>query len=173
MNSDKASAVRDSVNGCPTVISDDSVVTRDREPFESKHGTLTGDRVDAHEYTYKPAHVQEVGSVAVDDGEPRPTYVVVLEPVWTELNKNQDRVLSLPPELVYEVARHDCWMRFYPREHEFGASIWIVDHWTHDFGENDGDRCRECGGTYFKIREGEPECARCGRPRTRPKAEVP
>lgn len=64
--------------------------------------------------------------------------------------------------MVYEVAKHDCRIRFYPPEHHLGRSIWITDHFQQQPQDTNGDRCPECDSTYFKLRDGEPECARCG-----------
>lgn len=159
MNSDKAAAVRDSVNGCPAVVDESDVQKRNGDPFETHRGkTLTGDRLETDRSHYRPAYIEQSGTVGDGDGAERPVYVVVLEPLWHE----RTEVRSLSPELVYEVAKHDCRIRFYPPEHDLGGAIWIVDHFTEDLSNTDGDRCPECGGTYFKLRDGEPECAKCG-----------
>ena len=159
MNSDKAAAVRDSVNGCPQVIDpDDAVVERDGEPYERRGETKTGDRLDPGGATYKPASIQETGEVGDGNGATRPVYAVVLESLWTE----PDDVRSLSPELVYEIAKHDCRVRFYPPDHRLSGDIWIVDHFTEDLSNSDGDRCPQCDSTYFKIRNGTAECAKCG-----------
>lgn len=162
MNSDKAAAVRDSLNGCPDVIGDDALKERDGESLTSLSGgvekTYTGDHMDSSRSTFRPAYIEQSGTVGNGDGAERPVFVVVLEPLWTE----PDDVRLLSPELVYEIAKHDCSVRFYPPEHRLGGAIWVTDHFTEDLSNSDGDRCPDCGSTYFKIRDGEPECARCG-----------
>lgn len=168
MNSDKAAAVRDSINGCPTVIGEEAVVDREgREPIRPYTSparpdhVVVGDYTDPTRYTYRPAYIKQSGELGNGNGARRPVFVVVLEPLWTEYSD----VRSLPPEVVYEVAKHGCWIRFYPADHRLGephGAIWIVDHLSQDLSESDGDRCPECNGTYFKLRDGEPECASCG-----------
>lgn len=159
MDSDKAAAVRDSVNGCPEIVSDEDVIERDREPTTMHTGeTRTGDRLEPRRARYRPAYITQSGTVGDGEGATRPVYVVVLEPLWTE--PTDVRLLSL--ELVYEIAKHDCRIRFYPPDHRLGGSIWIVDHFPEDLSNTDGDRCPECGGTYFKLRDGIAECAKCG-----------
>lgn len=69
---------------------------------------------------------------------------------------------SLSPELVYEVPKHDCRIRFYPPDHCLDGDVWICDHFSQQPSDTDGDRCSECGSTYFIICDGEPECAKCG-----------
>jgi len=161
VNSDKAAAVRDSVNGCPEVVDPDGEDLRERDgdPFESHTGkTLTGDRVETDRSFYRPAYIEQSGTVSDGDGAKRPVFVVVLEALWHE---PQD-VRSLSPELVYEVAKHDCRIRFYPPDHRLDGDIWIVDHFTEDLSRADGDQCAECQSTYFKMRDGDPVCAKCG-----------
>lgn len=164
MNSEKAAAVRDAINGCPQVVSDEDVQKSDSEDVyeTTRHHAGTtekraGDRTRGDQSTYRPATIEESGTVAGDDGVERPVYVVVLETLWTQ----RDEVRSLAPELVYEVAKHDCRIRFYPPAHRLGGSIWITDHFSQRLDDANGDRC-ECGSTYFKKRDGAVECARCG-----------
>lgn len=162
MNSDKAAAVRDSINGCPGVAADENTSEYGGEPFTGHDGnTYTGEFIRLRDFEYKPAHIEQSGTVGDGEGASRPVYVVVLEPTCTE----QTGVRSLPSEMVYEIAKHDCSIRHYPPGHRLGGdkgAFWIVDHFTEDLSESDGDRCPDCGSTYFKIRDGEPECARCG-----------
>jgi len=164
MNSDKAAAVRDSVNGCPEVLDPEDTKELDWTPtskLRDDHDvTYTGEFIEPRDTSFRPAYIQQSGTVGNGDGATRPVYVVVLEALWTEPTD----VRSLSPELVYEVAKHDCRLRFYPPDHRLDGDIWIVDHFTEDLSNTDGDRCPECDGTYFKIRDGEPECARCGEP---------
>ena len=64
--------------------------------------------------------------------------------------------------MVYEVAKHDCSIRYYPPGHRLDGDIWVTDHFAQEITDTNGDRCSECGSTYLKIRDGEPECTRCG-----------
>lgn len=159
MNSDKAAAVRDAVNGCPSVVDEDDIVEGDGEPFETHRGkTLTGDRMKTDRSYYRPAYIEQSGTVGNGDGAGRPVFVVVLEPLWHKT----DDVRSLSPEMVFEIAKHDCRIRFYPPEHRLGGAIWITDHFTDDLEDSADERCKECSGTYWKLRDGEPVCAKCG-----------
>ena len=98
------------------------------------------------------------GTLGNGDGAERPVYVVILETLWTESTD----VRSLPAEMVYEIAKHDCSIWYYPPDHQLDGDIWITDHFAQEITDTNGDRCSECGSTYFKIRDGEPECGRCG-----------
>jgi len=159
MNSDKAAAVRGSLSGCPDIVGDDELVERDGDPREHYSGEIrTGDRVKLAAHQFRPPYIEQSGTVGDGDGAERPVYVVVLEPVW----KRSDSAVPLSQEMVYEVAKHDCRLRFYPPEHRLGGTVWVTDHFSEDLSNTDGDRCPECGGTYFKLRDGEPECAKCG-----------
>jgi hypothetical protein len=161
MNSDKAAAVRDSVNGCPDVVDPEDTREYSREVEKTEFGhdvTYVGEFLKPDPSKFRPAYIEQSGTVGDGSGSERPVCVVVLEPLWHDPSD----VRSLSPEMVYEVAKHDCRVRFYPPEHRLGGSIWIVDHFTEDLTDSDGDRCPECESTYFKMRDGEPECARCG-----------
>jgi hypothetical protein len=163
MNSDKAAAIRDAVNGCPDIVD-----TEDIREYSSKHTktrrgvetTYTGPHLSPSNTDFRPAYIEQSGTVSNGDGAERPVFVVVLEALWT----NHSEVRSLSPELVYEVAKHDCRIRFYPPDHRLDGDVWIVDHFTEDLSDPNGDRCEECQGTYFKVRNGEPVCVRCGTP---------
>ena len=162
MNSQRAAAVRDSLMGCPEIVDPEDVnERRDREPFETTQlgndVKLTGDQLDLHDSRFLPPRIEEVGTFAHGDAE-RPVFVVVLDAAWLD----DSDVRSLSPELVYEIAKHDCRIRFYPPDHLLDGDVWICDHFGQDITDTDGERC-ECGSTYFKLRDGEPECARCGR----------
>ncbi|RLM32637.1 hypothetical protein [Haloarcula sp. Atlit-120R] len=162
MNSDKAAAVRDSINGCPDIVNDDDRLDYGNALFETtKYGnqvTIGGEFVEPSPTKFKPAYIEQSGTIGDGNGAERPVYVVVLESVWL----NSQDVRSLSSELIYEVAKHDCRLRFYPPEHRLGGTIWVTDHFTEDLSNTDGDRCPDCEGTYWKLRDGEPECARCG-----------
>jgi hypothetical protein len=165
MNSDKAAAVRDAVNGCPDVVTEEAVVECDGEPFREATGagpnrTQTGDYLKPRASAFRPAYIEQSGTVGNGEGREKPVFVVVLEALWL----NHDTAHCLSPELVYEVAKHECGLRFYPPEHRLGSAVWIVDHFADGVTDTDGDRCPDCEGTYWKVRDGEPECARCGTP---------
>ncbi|MDS0280058.1 hypothetical protein NDI85_19930 [Halomicroarcula sp. S1AR25-4] len=160
MNSDKAAAVRDSINGCPDVVGEDDLRERDDDHYHEHYSgeIRTGDRVEPSADTFRPAYIEQSGTLGDGDGSSRPVYVVVLEPIW----KTTDAAACLSQELVYEVAKHDCRLRFYPPDHRLGGTVWVTDHFSEDLSNTDGDRCPECSATYWKLRDGEPECARCG-----------
>lgn len=161
MNSDKAAAVRDSINGCPDVVDVEDTSEFSRR-LERQHGgvdvTFTGEHLTPADTSFAPAEVQQSGTVADGSGSERPVYVVVLSALW--LDHSDAR--SLSPELVYEVAKHDCRIRFYPPDHRLDGDVWIVDHFTEDLSSSDGERCPDCGSTYWKLRDGEPVCSKCG-----------
>lgn len=162
MNSEDAAALREAVNGCPDVIDPEDL----NEYSGDKHTTrrygnevtYTGEYLQPDNSTFRPAYIQQSGTVSNGNGVERPVFVVVLEALWTS---NSD-VRSLSPELVYEVAKHDCRIRFYPPDHRLDGDVWLVDHFPDVINDPDGDRC-ECGSTYFKVHDGEPECVKCGR----------
>lgn len=162
MNSDKAAAVRDSINGCPMVVGDDDLRERDGAPHITYRGgtevTLTGDYVKPTRSRFSPATIKQSGTLGDGEGAERPVFVVELKPLWCD----PGTAISLSPEMVYEAAKHDCRLRFYPADHHLGRAVWVVDRFTEDLTNTDGDRCPECDSTYFKIRDGTPECARCG-----------
>lgn len=163
MNSDKAAAVRDAVNGCPEVVNEEDLYERDGDPHTTHRGkTLTGDRVKAVDSRFRPAYIQQSGTIGNGEGDERPVYVVVLEAIWTE----QTDVRSLSPELVYEIAKHDCRVRFYPPGHRLEGDIWITDHFREALNGSDDERCSACESTYFKLRDGTPVCAKCGEPKS-------
>lgn len=161
MNSERAAAVRDSIKGCPEIVDPDNTKEYSRKLEDRQHGgvevTYTGEFVTPTS-RFGPPRVEEVGTIGDGDGAERPVHVVVLSALWHDTEDAR----SLSPELVYEVAKHDCRIRFYPPDHRLSGDIWICDHFSQSPQDADGDRCPECGSTYFKIRDGEPECAKCG-----------
>jgi hypothetical protein len=163
MNSDKAAAVRDSIKGCPGIVDADDTSEYPSDRLESTE--LGNDVVYTGEYLrpnahFRPPTVEQSGTLGDGNGATRPVYVVTLEPLWTA----DHRILSLSPEIVYEVAKHECRVRVYPEDYRLGPAVWVVDHFTEDLSNTDGERCPECEATYWKVRDGEPECARCGTP---------
>lgn len=164
MDSKQAAAVRDAINGCPNVVDpdDEDLVERDKEPRTMHTGkTYTGDRVEVSGNYFRPAYIEQSGTLSNGDGASRPVYVVVLESLWTE----PDDARCLSSEMVHEVARHGCTVRFYPPDNRLDGDVWICDHFQ-PIQDANGDRCEECQATYFKLRDGEPVCARCGTPAT-------
>lgn len=171
MNSDEAAAVRDALNGCPDVL--------DPEPEDASVGAGTAARVDGpvtaagecvspdHTTQFAPAEIQQSGVVG-SGGEERPVFVVVLHSLWTDTSDAR----TLSEQLVHELAKYGCQLRFYPPDHRLDGDVWITDHFDSPVTGANGDRCAECGGTYFKIRDGEPECARCGTPAAPEGAEL-
>ncbi|WP_435125448.1 hypothetical protein [Halobaculum sp. D14] len=161
MNSERAAAVRDSIKGCPDIVDPEDTSEYSRKLEDRQHGgvevTYTGEFL-TPDSTFSPPKVEQVGVLGDGEGSERPVYAVVLSALWHEPSD----VRSLSPQLVYEVAKHDCRIRFYPPDHRLGGDIWIVDTFSQSTGNTDGDRCPECGSTYFKIRDGQPECAKCG-----------
>ena len=110
MNSDTAAAVRDAINGCPTVVNEENVVERDSEPTEVRgintrdgRHKRAGDCVDTNRCRFRPAYIQQSGTLGNGNGAKRPVYVVILETLWTESSD----VRSLPPEMVYEIAESE------------------------------------------------------------------
>lgn len=171
MDSSKAAAVRDAVNGCPDVTTDEDVTERaGRDAFQTtRRGeavTITGDYLKPEPTAFRPAYIEEIGEIGDGDGRSAPVHAVILESLWTQ----HDMVRSLSPELVYEVAKHNCRIRFYPPGHRLEGDIWIVDpfHSLTGVDNVDGDRCTNCEATYFKLKDGDPVCARCGTPQADP-----
>jgi len=161
MNSEQAAAVRDSIAGCPSIVDPDDTSEYSRRLEDRQHGgvevTFTGEFL-TPDSQFRPPRVEQVGEIGDADGASRPVYVVVLSALWHDTSDAR----SLSPELVYEVAKHDCRLRFYPPDHRLGGDVWICDHFRQQPRDTNGDRCPECGSTYFKIRDSEPECAKCG-----------
>ena len=83
MNSDKAAAVRDSINGCPTVIDEEAVRDRDgkdqyKRQYPKLEETVVGSYTHPRGYTYRPPYVEQSGEVGNGKGARRPVFVVVL-----------------------------------------------------------------------------------------------
>lgn len=161
MNSERAAAVRDSIKGCPDIVDPENTSEYSRKIEDRQHGgvevTYTGEFL-TPDSRFAPPTVEQVGTIGDGHGNKRPVHVVVLSALWHDT----DDARSLSPELVYEVAKHNCRIRFYPPDHHLNGDIWICDHFSQSPEDSDGERCAECGSTYFKIRDGEPECAKCG-----------
>jgi hypothetical protein len=164
MNSDKAAAVRDSINGCPDVVDPEDTGEYSRKLEDRHHGgvevTFTGEHHTPDQTKFRPAYIKQSGELGNGDGATRPVYVVVLEPLWLD----QTDTRSLSPELVHEIAKHGCHVRFYPPGHRLEGEVWVCDHFQSEIQDHDGDRC-ECGSTYWKLDDGDPVCAKCGRGR--------
>jgi hypothetical protein len=162
MHSDKAAAVRDAINGCPSIVNeDDHIEYGGRDRFTTTRGgreiTITGEHVKPARSKFRPAYIEQVGSVGNGDGAERPVHAVILEALWL----SSSDVRSLSPQIVHEAAKHDVRIRFYPPDHRLDGDVWFVDPLP-QIHDSSSDRCLECGSTYFQIKDGEPECARCG-----------
>jgi len=161
MNSEQAAAVRDSIKGCPEIVDPDNTKEYSRRLEDRQHGgvkvTYTGEFMTPTSQ-FAPPQITKVGTISNGNNAIRPVYVVVLSALWHDSSDAR----SLSAELVYEVAKHDCRIRFYPPDHRLSGDIWICDHFTQIPQNTDGDRCPSCGSTYFKLRDGQPECAKCG-----------
>ncbi|USZ73781.1 hypothetical protein [Natronosalvus halobius] len=170
MHSEKAADVRDALNGLPCVAydpepsenypgSDALTITRRGEEW-----THTGPCVNTDEFTFSAARIHEAGQISFGKDAPmRPCYEVVLQPLTIPTRPLPS--ISIPPEVVHEVAKYDCRMRVkagYRGEWTPGT-IHVRDDLAHaQDPDADGDRCPDCRGTRFKLKSGVPECVRCG-----------
>lgn len=172
MNSEKAADVRDAINGLPCVAHDADVsenypgrdvLTVNRRGVDWQH---TGEccMKPCRDYSFQPARINEAGEIAFGEDSPkRPCYEVVLEPLTFATRPLP--TISIPPSVVHEVAKYDCRLRVtsgFRGEWKPGV-IRVRDDLAHSQDpEADGDRCPDCRGTRFKLKEGVPECVRCG-----------
>jgi hypothetical protein len=172
MNSEKAADVRDAINGLPCVAHDPEVspnyssdenTTVNRGSVEWTH---TGECVhldSAKGYEFSPAEINEAAQISFDDGPMRPCYEVLMQPLTVPTRPLPS--ISIPPALVHEIAKYDCRIRVlsgYRGEFTPGT-IRIRDDLAHSQDPDaDGDRCPDCRGTRFKLKDGVPECVRCG-----------
>ena len=172
MNSDKAADVRDSINSLPCVV-------HDAEPSQNYPGsdalsitrrgvewTHTGVCTNLDDFTFRPASINQAGQIGFDGGELRPCYEVVLEPLAAPSRPSP--TISIPPEVVHEIAKHDCRMRVPSglRGDHTPGTIRIRDDLAHDrTSDVDGDQCESCGCNRFKIYDGVAQCERCGEKR--------
>lgn len=170
MNSDKAADVRDAVNGLPSVA-------YDPEPSENYPGTdkltatrrgeewqHTGPCVHAEDFTFSAARINQAGEISFGKDAPmRPCYEVILQPLTIPTRPLPS--ITIPPSVVHEIAKYDCRIRVtsgYHGEWKPGT-IRIRDDLAHaQDPDADGDRCPDCRGTRFKLKDGVPECVRCG-----------
>lgn len=170
MNSDKAADVRDSINALPFVIHDaepsanypgKDALTITRGGVEWTH---TGECVDLHKFAFRPARINKAGEIGFGKNpQLRPCYEVIVEPL--AIPTRPSPTISIPPSMVHEIAKHGCRIRVtsgFRGEHTPGT-IRVRDDLAHDRTSNvDGDQCESCGCTRFKLRDGTPECERCG-----------
>lgn len=170
MNSEKAANVRDAINGLPCVAHDAEVsqnypgkkkLTRTRAGEEWTH---TDECVKLDDYSFSPARINEAGQISFGKDAPmRPCYEVILQPLTPP--KRPLPCISLPPSVVHEVAKYDCRVRVnsgYRGEWTPGT-VRVRDDLAHSQDPDaDGDRCPECRGTRFHLKDGVPECVRCG-----------
>lgn len=160
MNSDKAADVRDSVNAVPCVAY--GIEPRDyggTDRFTTHKGgyevTITGPHVPLKDYRFAPARIEEAAEIAFsEDPDRRPCFEVVLPAI----NLPGDCHAYIPRDVVYEAAKHDCLVRC-----GSDGTLRLRDDWQHrEEPDTDGDRCPDCGCTRYRLRDGVPECERCG-----------
>lgn len=175
MNSDKAAEVRDAINTLPTVAHEPEESFAHLEPgdeFRPAGGLdrqLSGPHVRLDKYGWSPAWMEQTGEIGFgDDPVMRPNYDVFLRPLYVPTRPLP--AVSLSPDLVHEVAKFGCRLRVYAgfRERRQPGLVVIKDDLAHDQSRRaDSDLCRECGCSRWRLRDGEPECARCGLPQAR------
>lgn len=173
MDSDKAADVRDAINGLPCVAYDPETspnypgskkTTITRHVGGSTEWIHTGECVPLDEYTFSAARINEAGQIAFGDDAPlRPNYEVILQPLTAPTRPLPS--ITIPPSVIHEIAKYDCRLRVtsgYRGEWTPGT-IRIRDDWAHaQDPDQNGDRCPDCRGTRFKLKDGVPECVRCG-----------
>lgn len=170
MNSEKAADVRDAINGLPCVAHDPEVSPNypsDGNTTVRRRGeewTHTGVCVDTDDYTFSPAGINEAGQIAFGKDAPkRPCYEVILQPLTIPTRPLP--TITIPPSVVHEVAKYDCRLRVTSglRGEWTPGTIRVRDDLAHSQDPDaDGDRCPDCRGTRFKLKNGIPECERCG-----------
>jgi len=145
MNSDKAADVRDSLNALPCVAYDPET-----------------DRMKLRRRTFKPARINEAGEIGFGDGQPRPCYEVVLEPL--QYPHRPLPTMTIPPSVVHEIAKHGCRIRVTSglRDDWQAGVIRVRDDLAHEDQPDNVDHCEDCGCTRFQLRDGLPTCERCG-----------
>lgn len=171
MNSDKAADVRDSINRLPCVAHDaepsrnygngTTTITNRGEEW-----THTGECVDLDDFQFRPATINEAAQIAFDGGDRRPCFEVLLEPLALPMRPLPS--ISVPPAVVHEIAKHGCRLRVTAgyRGRHMPGTIRVRDDFAHDRTSNTGgDECESCGCNRFRLRDGVPECERCGEPR--------
>jgi hypothetical protein len=170
MNSDKAAAVRDAINGLPCVAHDPEVSPNypsDGNTTVCRRGaewTHTGECVDPDDYTFSPAKINEAGQIAFGKDAPkRPCYEVVLQPLTIPTPPLPPH--TIPPSVVHQVAKFHSPLSVTEglRGVWTPGTIRVRDDLAHSQDPDaDGDRCPDCRGTRFKLKNGVPECERCG-----------
>jgi len=172
MDSEKAADVRDAINGLPCVAYDAEIsqnypgketLTRSRDGVEWNH---TGECCfePSRDYTFQPARINEAGKISFGEDAPmRPCYEVILEPLTFPTRPLP--TITIPPAVVHEIAKYDCRIRVTSglRGEWKPGAIRVRDDLAHSQDPDaDGDRCPDCRGTRFKLKDGVPECERCG-----------
>lgn len=168
MDSDKAADVRDAINGLPCVAHEPEPSRNygegtTRVKMHGEESLNTGPCVHLDEFSFSAAEINEAGQISFDDGPLRPCYEVLLQPLAAP--SAPLATISIPPEVVHEVAKYDCRIRVTAglRGEHTPGTIRIRDDLAHSQDpDQDGDRCPDCRGTRFKLKDGVPECVRCG-----------
>jgi len=159
VNSDKAAAVRDSVNACPDIVDADDTGEYSRQLEDRQHGgvevTFTGEHIHLRDWTFAPAEIEVAGKVGFgDDPGLRPCYEVVVPSITLP----GDMHGFVPKDIIHEAAKHDCLVRV-----SDDGTLRLRDDWQHrEESDADGDRCEQCGCTRWRLQDGVPECERCG-----------
>lgn len=170
MNSTKAADVRDAINGLPCVAHDPEVSPnypgseKLRVTMHGPDAYHTGECVDLRDYAFLPARINEAGQIGFGkDPDMRPCYEVLVEPLAVPTRPAP--TISIPPAMVHEIAKFNCRVRVtsgYRGDRKPGV-IRVRDDLAHDMDpDRNGDRCPSCKATRFKLRDGVPECERCG-----------
>lgn len=166
MNSDKASDVAASINGCPSVASGDDGLSPNYGASDSlkvtRRGvewTHTGECFHIDDFEFAPARIHQAGEIATGDNVTEQTpRRPVFEVIVPSLNIPESVSTHIPRDIVYEAAKHDCLIRVL----DDGSLRLRHDLQGMSTSDSDGDRCVECGCTRFRLRDGMPECERCG-----------
>jgi len=174
MDSEKAAGVRDALNGLPCVVHDpepsqtggyddlsEPITGGSRPDYKSAGARI---RDPCRDFAFQPAEINEAGQVAFGEDTPkRPCYEVLLRPLTFATRPLP--TISIPPSVVHEVAKYDCRLRVTAglRSDFTPGTVRVRDDLAHSQNpESDGDRCPDCRGTRFKLKDGVPECERCG-----------
>lgn len=170
MHSEKAADVRDAINGLPCVAYEPDVSPNfpsdgnTTSHHQGEEWTHTGECVHFDDYSFFPASINEAGQIAFGEDAPmRPCYEVLLQPQTVPTRPLPN--ITIPPAVVHEIAKYDCRIRVQSglRGEWTPGTIRIRDDMAHaQDPDADGDRCPDCRGTRFKLKDGVPECVRCG-----------
>lgn len=167
MNSDKASDVAASINGCPSVASGDDGISQNYPADDSLKVTRrgvewnhTGECFHIDDFHFSPARIHQAGEIAVTDQSVIPEQAPrrpVFEVIVPALNIPESHAY-IPQDIVFEAAKHDCLIRAL----DDGSLRLRDDLQGMSTSDSDGDRCANCGCTRFRLRDSVPVCERCG-----------